>query len=121
VPCLGIFVKDPAGYMNALDISVPCAVEHHRPAVIDAEHKAYVNYEIYFFSGSKQKEKFLENPLDYCGAVTDPVSRRRFIPTGKSPRLDVQGRPFYFLSDSTMAVFQVHEDSLAWPAYHMKM
>ena len=107
--------------MNALELEVPCAVEGNRNAVIDSDHRAYVNYEVYFFSGIRQKQRFQENPLDYCGPVTDPVSRQRFIPTRKSPRLDVDGRPFYFLSDSTMAIFQAHADSLAWPDYKMKM
>ena len=59
--------------------------------------------------------------LIYRGAVTDPVGHKHFVPTRKSPRLDVNEWPFYFLSDSTMTVFRAHADSLAWPDYRMKM
>ncbi len=121
MPCVTIFVKDPAGFMNALELSIPCAVNDRRKAMIDTDHMAHVNYEVFFFSGDKEREKFVENPLKYCGIVTDPVNRQRFIPTKSSPRIDFDNRPFYFMSDSTMALFQEHSDSLAWPEYKMIM
>ncbi len=107
--------------MNTLDITVPCMVDDSREAIIDADHKAYVNYEIYFFADAKNRERFVKNPLKYCGIITDPVSRERFVPTRKSPALDHDGKPFYFMSDSTMALFEAHSDSLAWPNYKMIM
>lgn len=107
--------------MNALEVEVPCAVDKNRKAIIDSDHMAHVNYELYFFAGEKQRDRFLKNPTKYCGIVTDPVSRQRFVPTRNSPRFDYDNNPYYFISDSTMTVFQAHSDSLQWPEYKMIM
>ena len=114
-------MQDPAGFMNALDLSVDCLVRKRRPAVIDEEHWARVNYEIYFFADGEGMRRFLDRPHKYCGIVTDPVSQERFRPVEDSPRIDRKGIPYYFLSDSTMAVFEEHAESLALPNYKMKM
>jgi len=105
--------------MNALGLSVPGAVDPKREAIIDAAHQAYVNYEIYFFSDGDHLRKFTEHPLDYCGPVTDPVTHDRFIPAQSSPRFDFKGKPYFFLSDSTRAIFEANADSLEWPEFKM--
>ena len=98
--------------MTSLDIQVPCAIDTAAPALIDAEHCAFVNYEIYFFSTAELRDRFVETPYRYCGLVTDPVRRERFRPTRRSPHTEHRGRPYYFLSDSTLSVFESMPDSV---------
>jgi len=81
--------------------------------VIDSAHCARVNYEVYFFSSPELRDRFLEAPYRNCGFLTDPIRRERFRPTRRSPRFDFHGRPYYFVSDSTRAVFCAQPDSFA--------
>jgi YHS domain-containing protein len=74
---------------------------------------ARVNYEIYFLKNRKALERFRKNPLRSSGPLTDPVTRTRFLPKKKSPRMDYKGRPYFFSSDSTLALFQATPDSFA--------
>ena len=45
--------------------------------------------------------------------VTDPVSRRRFRPNARSPRMDYGGRPKFFQSRRDFEVFSAVPDSFA--------
>ena len=106
-------MKEPEKYLKELGIEVPCAVQSPRLAVLSPAYRLYVNHEIYFFSDSAALLKFERDPLRYCGWVTDPVTRARFQPTLSSPRFEHRGRPYYFRSDSSLAIFKAHPDSLA--------
>ena len=112
-------MKDPEVYLTALELAVPCAVSDYDPARLDAEHRSYVNWEVYFFSNLARKAEFEDDPLRYCGTVSDPVSKERFSPTTASPRYDYNGRPYYFSSQATMATFRTMPDSLAQPSSKM--
>lgn len=112
-------MKDPEPYLTALEIDVQCAVDTSMSAVLDEAHRSRVNWEIYFFASPKHKKQFDADPLKYCGWVTDPVVKARFLPTPLSPRLDYDRRPFFFIDDSTLAAFEAHPDSLAQPDHRM--
>ena len=113
-------MEDPEKHLAALDIEVPCAMDPGRSAIVDATHRSYVNWEIYFFSSMEHKRTFDSNPRRYCGRVTDPVTGKRFEPVADSPRLDYNGRPYFFAESASLAVFEARPDTLAQPNYPMK-
>ncbi len=96
-----------------------CVVSPHRNAVVDADHRIFVNHEVFYVAGEDERERFVADPLKYCGILTDPVTRQRFEPTSSCPRLDHAGRMFYFLSDSTETVFASDPEMYAYPKYGM--
>ncbi len=100
-------------YLSTRQIEVPCIMNPDRAAVLDADHRAMINYEIYFFSDLDARKRFMKDPLWYCGVLTDPVDRARFRPTEKSPRTEYNGRRYFFSSDSTRAAFRAMPDSFA--------
>jgi YHS domain-containing protein len=100
-------------YMNALGLSVQCPVNPKEKAVVNAQLRAYVNHEIYFFSNEKAMKRFRKDPLKYCGLLTDVVTKTRFRPTKKSPKTEYMMRPYYFTSDSTLLAFKSMPDSFA--------
>jgi len=106
-------VQDPEIYLTWNAVKLPCAVDPKQPALLSPNTRAYVNHEIYFFSSPNAMKKFRKDPLNYCGTLTDPVSRARFTPSRKSPRFDFMDRPYYFSSDSTLMVFKSMPDTFA--------
>lgn len=103
------FVKGPEQYLNELGITLPCAVDSSQTAIIDASHRAFVNYEAYYFSGEATMKAFIAEPYRYTGKVTDPVSMVRFVPTAESPSRSFGGRLFYFISNETAATFDSNQ------------
>jgi len=112
-------VKDPETYLNHLGIALPCPVRAPEPAILDAAHRAMVNHEIYFFSSEGARERFLKDPLRWCGLLTDPVSGERFQPSVASDRLDYSGRAYYFTSGATRAAFAKSPGTFANPKRQM--
>jgi YHS domain-containing protein len=100
-------------FLKARGIAVPCLLRPDRPALLDPEHRAMINYEIYFFSDDESLDRFHRDPLQYCGILTDPVSQARFRPSNRSPRWEHNGRPYFFESDSTLTRFLGMPDSFA--------
>jgi YHS domain-containing protein len=100
-------------FLKVRNVSVPCLIHPNRLAVLDADHRVHLNYEIFYFSDEDALQRFKEDPLWYCGVLTDPVNRARFRPTSDSPHWDYMGRPYYFSSDSTLMVFRANPDSFA--------
>lgn len=90
-----------------------------KSAVIDSAHYTCIGYETYFFSSAELKRKFDLNMARYCGVVTDPVTKQRFIPGDESPHMFSGNREFFFASDSTMRVFAAMPMDFMNPAYHM--
>lgn len=84
-----------------------------RAAVIDDAHLARVNYEAFFFRSPEARARFLEDPIAYCGLVTDPVSKRRFHPKRGARRLERDGVLWLFESRWTYDSFRsnptIHE------------
>jgi YHS domain-containing protein len=98
-------VQGPEKYLNELGVTIPCAVNPARSAVLDAAHRAFVNYEAYYFCDEASMNKFVAEPYRYTGKVTDPVTRERFIPAADSPKRSYGGRLFYFASAETAKTF----------------
>ena len=112
-------MQDPEYFLLGQSIQVPCVVHPDRPARIEPQLRAWVNHELYYFSDGKAFSSFRKDPLKYCGLVTDPVTRRRFQPYRRSPRLAYKDRKYYFGSDSTLKVFEATPDSFATPTRGM--
>lgn len=85
--------------------------------MLDASHRIRVNYETYFVADAAERKQFLADPLDYCGPVTDPVSKQRFRPDASSPRFDYAGTPYFFLDPGHMARFAAAPDSFTAPRF----
>jgi YHS domain-containing protein len=88
-------------------------VHPKRLAKLDPELMAWINHELYCFSDRASLRRFQHDPLKYCGLVTDPVSRARFHPSPRSPRLEYRQRPYYFMAESTLTTFKAMPDSFA--------
>ena len=114
------FVQGPEQYLNELGVTLSCAVDPSRSAIIDAAHRALVNYEAYFFADEATKEAFMAEPYRFTGRVTDPVSRARFAPTSNSPVRSHGGRLFYFSSAETAATFDTDPGKYGTPMPGMR-
>ena len=97
----------------ARKIVVPSLENPRKPANVTPDLMARVNYEIYFLEDKKARERFMKDPVRACGVLTDPITHVRFRPGKKSPHMDFKGRPYFFSSDSTLAMFQATPDSFA--------
>ncbi len=75
--------------------------------------RTYIGHDIFYFSGAGERDRFRTDPLRYLRRLTDPVTLRRFTPSRRSPHIQWRGRPYYFASDSTRAVFASMPDSFA--------
>ncbi|HEU4723771.1 MAG TPA: hypothetical protein VFU59_00595 [Candidatus Eisenbacteria bacterium] len=99
--------------MKAQKVGVPCAVRPSRAAIVDPSMRTYVGHDVFYFSGLRERDRFRRDPLAFCRRLTDPVTLRRFPVSRKSPHLQWNGRPYYFASDSTRALFASMPDSFA--------
>lgn len=113
-------MQDPSRYLKELGVSVESALNERVRARIEDEYLARVNYEIYYVAELVEKRRFEGDPVQYCGFVTDPVSKQRFRPRPNSPRSEFAGRPWFFVSDSTQVLFAAMPDSFLSPRYSMK-
>lgn len=98
-------MQGPEIWLNQLGITVACVVDPARNAVLDEAHRVFVNYETYYLCDEQALATFKAAPWKHTGLVTDPVSRERFRPDGKSPRATHQGRLFYFASAANAETF----------------
>jgi YHS domain-containing protein len=98
-------VQGPEKYLNELGVTIPCAVNPSRKAVLDSAHRSFVNYEAYYFCDETSMSKFVAAPYRYTGKVTDPVTRERFVPTASSLKRSYGSRLFYFVSTETVQAF----------------
>ncbi len=94
-------------------------LDARRPAVLDAEHCVRLNWEAFFFADRWERERFLSDPVTYCGLLTDPVSRRRFRPTPDSPRFAHAGVTYFFESVANRARFEEDPETLRLPGWKM--
>lgn len=88
-------------------------IEPRRAAKIDSTLRVAVGHDLFYFAGPATRARFVKDPLRWCARLTDPVTQKRFHPTRRSPHLDWKGRPYWFASDSTFAVFRAMPDSFA--------
>ena len=110
-------MQGPDNYLKLHRISLPSAVDPSRTAVIDAEHRVFLNYEIFYFADDKLKRSFLADPVAYSGLLTDPVTLRRFQPAADSPRRDHEGRIYLFSGEDSAAGFDADPYRYAVPVY----
>ena len=117
---MSVFVQGPHTFLNELGIALPALDNEDEIAILASDHHSRVNWESYFFSCRDEKARFDVRPLAFCGLLTDPVTRDRFQPGPSSPRYVYEGTPFFFSSDSTLAVFASMADSLSVPMHRMR-
>jgi len=110
-------VQDPQVQIGELGIEIPDLVDPSRKAVLDPAHRSFVNYETYFFADEADKKRFDADPTGSCGALTDPISKRRFRPASDAPRADVDGRIYLFLSEEDRSKFLASPEAYARPNY----
>jgi YHS domain-containing protein len=110
-------VQDPQIQLKALGLDLPDVLDPTRPAVLDAAHRSFVNYETFFFADEADKHRFDADPTASCGILTDPVSKQRFRPGNGSPRAEFGGRSYYFFTEATKATFEKSPDAYALPNY----
>jgi YHS domain-containing protein len=112
--CPGVFVQDPERYLRALQITPPSLFQKGKKAILDSSLRYRIGFEIYYFSGRAEMDRFKKDPLRYCGDLTDPVSMVRFRPTAGSPRAVYADRTYYFASDANRDQFlakpELHKD-----------
>ncbi len=108
-------MQGPEIWLTQLGIELNCAVDPAQPAILDADHRIFVNYETYYVSSLAARDEFRHEPWRYAGIVTDPISRERFQPTEASPRTQCAGREFIFTSQRNAARFQAAPDQYATP------
>lgn len=80
---------------------------------LDPKLQTRVNGEIYRFARPATLARFKRDPVRWCGTLRDPVNGERFFPRRASPRLEYQGAPYYFTSDSTRVAFRSSPETYA--------
>jgi YHS domain-containing protein len=120
-PCAAAFVQGPEQYLRGLGISIACAVDPARPAILDTAHRALVNHEVYFFADEDALRTFVATPYRFTGKVTDPVTLQRFVPTEASPTRSHGGRLFYFAAGANAAKFDSDPATYGIPRPMMKV
>ncbi len=108
----------PLNVRNAL-LSFQDYLDSRRSAVIDADHCVRLNFEAYFFADRWERERFLSDPISYCGLLTDPISRERFRPGADSPRFSHAGVTYYFENMSNREHFEAMPDMYRLPGWKM--
>jgi YHS domain-containing protein len=88
-------------------------VRRGRPAKIDPALRVWYGHDLFYFSDAGARAKFLEDPLRYARAMTDPVVQTRFEPSKASPGLVHAARTYRFRSEVTRTTFRAHPDSFA--------
>jgi len=112
-----VFVQDPQIQLADLGIPIPDAIDPKRPAVLDAAHRSFVDYETYFFADEADKRRFDADPTAACGILTDPVTKQRFRPGSDSPRSQFAGRAYVFFTEANKATFEKAPEAFARPNY----
>lgn len=112
-------MQDVPDFVRRKGIEFQDYLDERRPAVIDADHCVRLNYEAFFFADAWERERFLSDPLTYCGLLTDPVSRERFHPDADSPRFQHEGVTYYFQCAANREAFEMDPETLRLPGWKM--
>jgi YHS domain-containing protein len=110
-------VQDPQIQLQELGIGVPDAIDNRKAAVLDSAHRSFVNYEVFFFADEGDKRRFDADPTGLCGVLTDPVTKQRFRPGDDAPRVDFNGRTYFFFTAEGKATFEKSPETFARPNY----
>ena len=81
-------------------------LDPRRAAVLDDEHCVRLNHEAWFFADAESRDRFAEDPLRWCGLLTDPVTKRRFRPCSNSASLRYDGVTYWFEEASDAEIFE---------------
>lgn len=119
MPCPDVFVQDVPASVQRKGLAFQDYLDERRPAVIDAAHCVRLNYEAFFFADEWERERFLSDPVLYCGLLTDPISRRRFRPSLTSPRAEHEGVTYYFESEEHRLAFTEDPETFRLPGWKM--
>jgi YHS domain-containing protein len=111
--CPGVFSADPEPWLAKQKIRVQDPIDRAKPAVLSKATRLFVGHDLYYFAGASTRARFEKSPLQYCGTLTDPVTRERFKPTAASPHLLRDGRDYWFASPESKARFAARPDSFA--------
>lgn len=94
--------------------------DNGRKAQVDPDHCVRLNYEAYFFADLAAVDRFLADPLRFCGMLTDPVSKRRFRPLPDAPGAMHEGIDYFFENQANRDMFVRMPDSFRLPGYKMQ-
>ncbi len=112
-------MQDVAEFVRRKGLALNDYFDPSRSAVIDDEHLARINYESFFFADTEARAVFLEDPIRYCGLVTDPVTKRRFRPRPTSLRAEYEGVLYLFESRTGLSAFERMPQDFVRPGYRM--
>lgn len=112
-------MQDVPEFLRRKGLAFQDYLDARRSAVIDAEHCVRLNWETYFFADAWERERFLSDPVTYCGMLTDPVSRLRFRPGQDSPRFTHESVTYYFQNAEHRARFEGDPELFRLPSWKM--
>jgi len=112
-------VQDPARYIHELGVELTCCVDPARSAIVDSNYLVMLGFESFFFADSANMSKFLDDIPRYCGGITDPVSKERFLPNKNSPKSEFMGSTYLFSSELTQGTFEEMPSMYYLPNYKM--
>ena len=100
-------------------LELACYFEPDRS--VPSTHDAFlrINYEGFFFCNAEERDRFLADPVEYCGLLTDPVSKNRFRPTRESPMAEHEGVLYLFEGVETAGYFAEAPGDFVLPGYRM--
>jgi YHS domain-containing protein len=113
-------VQDPLPHIKNHNLSFFCPVNTEKLAVLDSAHQRKIGWETFYFSDEEAIQEFDENPLTYCGVLTDPITRQHFHPGVDSPFSDYEGRRYYFWTDSSKQMFDMMPNMYTAPNLTME-
>lgn len=112
-------MQDVPGYVKRTGLQFACYMDPDRTAVIDGAFAARLNYETYFFADSAARETFRADPVQFCGMLTDPVTKQRFRPSDASPSYTHEKVLYLFESLDTYEAFVSMPNKHMLPGYKM--
>ena len=112
-------MQDAAVFLAQKGLRLACYLDPEREAVLDADHGVRLNYEHFFFSDPALRAEFAADPTRTCGLLTDPVTKRRFLPRASSPRVVHEGVTFLFRTHATRERFRQDPERYARPGRRM--
>ena len=112
-------MQDADDFLVRKGITLKDYFDDRRPAVLEEDHMAAVNYERYFFADVEGKARFDADPRRFAGKVTDPVSKKRFVPGPASPLVEHAGQFWVFGSQATRERFERRPERYLRPGWTM--
>ena len=106
MPCPDVLVQDVPAAVRRRGLSFSDFLDPRRPAVLDEDHCVRLNHEAWFFADTESRDRFLAEPLRWCGLLTDPVTKRRFRPSASSASVEYAGVTYWFEMACDVAVFE---------------